>query len=263
MVRRKSIFRNSSYYYLCNKCLDRRLLFRENEDYLYFIYLLYYFNRPAAVELRHLNLDFSNRKTSHFRLKDSAPLPYVKIIGFCLLPDSFSLIVKQLASNGISNFMQKLGTGYSLHYNKKYERSGPIFCGSFKSIYLDKSVIDKALIFIHLLPSRLFTHSSLKNRYLKIKKYVWSSLPYYLGQRNWSPLLKYNKKSSPSSYAKILKEMIFKSKLNWKRSCLNKNLNHNIQEFILNINNLFNILMLEIFINGLYFLNQIQDIDLI
>ena len=263
MVRRKSIFRNSSYYYLCNSCLDRRLLFRENEDYLYFLYLLYYLNRPTAIELRHLNLDFSNKKTRHFRSRTPVQLPYVKIIGFCLLPNSFSLIVKQLASDGISNFMRKLGTGYSLHYNKKYLRSGPIFCGSFKSIYLDKNAIKKALLFIHLLPSRLFTHILLKNRYLKIKKYIWSSLPYYLGQRNWSPLLKYNKKSSPSSYTKTLKEMIFTSKLNWKYPCLSKKLDHNIQEFVLNINNFSNILMLEIFINGFYFLSQIQDINLI
>jgi len=118
MSKRKATFYSNSYYYLSNKSVDRKILFKEATDYLYFLYLLYYLNLSASLELRRLNLNFICKNNNHFKRLPSASSPSLKIVGFCLLPNSFSLIVKQLETNGISNFMQRLGTSYSLHYNK-------------------------------------------------------------------------------------------------------------------------------------------------
>lgn len=261
MSKRKATFYSNSYYYLSNKSIDRKMLFREARDYLYFLYLLYYLNHSSSIELRRLNLNFSSRNNNHFKRLYSASLPCLKIIGFCLLPNSFSLIVKQLGADGISNFMQRLGTSYSLHYNKRYSRSGPIFCGPFKSMYIDKTTVSQALLFIHLQPARLFIHLPTKKLYLQVRSYGWSSLPYYLGKMTWSPLLNKNKKTAPSFYAQPMKELIFKKKSN-RPICFKKVLDYNIQQFILNVNNFLNILLVEILINSFYFLGQIEDFTL-
>lgn len=35
--------------------------------------------------------------------------------------------------------MQRLGTGYTMYFNKKYERTGALFQGVFKAVYVDSN----------------------------------------------------------------------------------------------------------------------------
>ncbi len=226
MSKRKVIFRDNAYYYLFNKCLDRRVLFKDEEDYLYFVYLLYYLNQQNSIELRHLKLKLSDPKHCyHFKTLRVKSFYYLKIIGFCLLPNCFSLVVEQLTNRGVSDFMQKLGTSYSLHYNKKYMRSGPIFCGPFKSFYVERMFLEKILLLVHLLPLKLFRGLSSNKQCLKVKQYFWSSLPYYLGNNIWCPVLKHNKKLRQGFKSKTIRSAVFKKKnLNYLKltiACLN------------------------------------------
>ena len=67
--------------------------------------------------------------------KDEAKL--VSIISYCLLPNHFHLVLKQESENGISKFMQKLGTSYTVYFNNKHKRSGSLFQGKFKANMID------------------------------------------------------------------------------------------------------------------------------
>ncbi|MCX6737450.1 MAG: hypothetical protein NTX26_01780 [Candidatus Parcubacteria bacterium] len=188
MSKRKVIFRDNAYYYLFNKCLDRRVLFKDEEDYLYFIYLLYYLNQQNSIELRHLKLKLSDPKHCyHFKTLRVKSFYYLKIIGFCLLPNCFSL-------------------------NKKYMRSGPIFCGPFKSFYVERMFLEKILLLVHLLPLKLFRGLSSNKQCLKVKQYFWSSLPYYLGNNIWCPFLKHNKKLRQGFKSKTIRNAVLKKK---------------------------------------------------
>jgi len=57
----------------------------------------------------------------------------VSIIAYCLLPNHFHLVLRQESEDGISKFMQKLGTSYTMYFNQKYKRSGSLFQGKFKA----------------------------------------------------------------------------------------------------------------------------------
>ncbi len=63
----------------------------------------------------------------------------VEIVAYCLNPNHYHLIVKQISEKGIERFMQKIGTGYTNYFNKRYERSGALFQGKFKSIHIDSN----------------------------------------------------------------------------------------------------------------------------
>jgi putative transposase len=63
----------------------------------------------------------------------------VEINAYCLNQNHFHLIVKQLRSGGISEFMQKIGTGHTMYFNKKYNRSGSLFQGTFKSTHINSN----------------------------------------------------------------------------------------------------------------------------
>ena len=54
------------------------------------------------------------------------------------MPNHFHILITQMEEKGVSKFMQKLSTAYSMYYNKKYKRTGGLFEGKFKSEHLNK-----------------------------------------------------------------------------------------------------------------------------
>ena len=106
------------------------------------------------------------------------------------MPNHFHLLVREKIENGISLFMKKLLTGYSMYFNKKYERTGALFEGRFKAQHADNDEYLKYLFaYIHLNPVKLiepkWRETGIQNRpdaenYLK--QYTYSSYPEYIKQ---------------------------------------------------------------------------------
>ena len=105
------------------------------------------------------------------------------------MPNHFHLLVTQIEGGSISKFMQKLTTGYSMYYNKKYERTGSLFEGKFKSEHANIDNYLKYLFsYIHLniikLIQKDWKEVGIKNKneatdYLN--EYKYSSYLDYLG----------------------------------------------------------------------------------
>jgi putative transposase len=49
------------------------------------------------------------------------------------------LILEQVIDGGISEFMKRLGGGYTNYFNQKNERSGSLFQGVFKDVHIDSN----------------------------------------------------------------------------------------------------------------------------
>ena len=86
--------------------------------------------------------------------------------------------------------MQKLCTGYTMYFNTKYERTGALLSGTFKSKHVSDDRYLKHLVsYIHLNPAELFNpkwkigqenpHKIKKN----LEEYRYSSLPDFFGQK--------------------------------------------------------------------------------
>ncbi|SMN15137.1 hypothetical protein CRYPA_1187 [uncultured Candidatus Thioglobus sp.] len=130
---RKTVFVKEHYYHVFNRGVDKRVIFQTKED------LYYFFKRLIDLNINNIN---NNLKLKRSRMsgevsfeKDEAKL--VSIISYCLLPNHFHLVLKQESENGISKFMQKLGTSYTVYFNNKYKRSGSLFQGKFKASMID------------------------------------------------------------------------------------------------------------------------------
>jgi REP element-mobilizing transposase RayT len=63
----------------------------------------------------------------------------VNIVAYCLNPNHFHFILEQLVEGGISEFMKRLGGGYSWYFNNKHKRSGSLFQGTFKDVHVDSN----------------------------------------------------------------------------------------------------------------------------
>jgi len=58
--------------------------------------------------------------------------PLVKILSYKLKKDHFHLLLKEIIKGGISKLMKKIGDGYTVFFNLKYQEKGRIFQGSYK-----------------------------------------------------------------------------------------------------------------------------------
>ncbi len=126
-------FDTNEYYHIYNRGNNKRLVFLEPSDQTRFIESMVQFNTINPIGSIYAN---SFNKDSQFR---SSTPKLVEIICYCLNPNHFHLILLQLADRGLIKFMHKLGTGYTNYFNNKYEGSGSLFQGRYKSIHVDSN----------------------------------------------------------------------------------------------------------------------------
>ena len=130
---RKINFVEGECYHVFNRGVDRRSIFESQDD------LEYFFQRLIDLNIVVTDLKFNSkryRKTGKVVI-DKKYKNLVSIISYCLLPNHFHLVLKQESEDGISKFMQKLGTSYTMYFNQKYKRSGSLFQGKFKANIID------------------------------------------------------------------------------------------------------------------------------
>lgn len=146
MPYRTTPFVNDSFYHVYNRGVEKRQIFMEDKDYQRFLQTIYYyqFNGPKPR--------FSTHK--RFKIKDFDKNPkIVEIVCYCLMPNHFHLLLKQLKDNGIQEFLSKVTNSYTKYFNTKYKRVGPLLQGQFKAVSIET---DEQLVhlsrYIHLNP---------------------------------------------------------------------------------------------------------------
>lgn len=147
---RKISFAIDEYYHIYNRGNSKQVIFKNEEDYNRFLSLLYVINNEQKLNFT----DIKKSKKDLFSIEFSDKL--VSIGAYVLMPNHFHLLVREKTEGGISKFMQKLSTAYSMYFNKKYNRAGSLFEGKFKSEYVDNDKYLKYLFsYIHLNPVKL------------------------------------------------------------------------------------------------------------
>lgn len=116
----------------------------------------------------------------------------VNIHAYSLMPNHFHIVLRQKAEHGISIFMRKVGTAYSMYFNAKYEHSGALFQGRFKSSHVSNEAYFRWVYsYVHLNPLGLLYHDwekggiqDLNRARAQIMQYTFSSfLDYTSGRR--------------------------------------------------------------------------------
>lgn len=133
MTIRKTPFVNEEYYHIFNRGVDKRQIFGEHDDINRFFQSIQEFNTVDPIGSIFEN-SFRERP-----LGSSTSKLLVNFICYCINPNHFHFILKQIVDKGIERFMHRLGTGYTNYFNNKYERSGSLFQGRFKSIHVDSN----------------------------------------------------------------------------------------------------------------------------
>ena len=142
MSLRKTLFTLGEYYHIYNRGNWKQKIFLDKEDYNHFIQLLFLCNTNENINFRDIFITFDNI----YDFKRGNTL--VDIGAYCLIPNHFHLLIYEKSNSNISLYMKKLLTAYVMYFNKKYERTGSLFEGKFKSQHSDSDgywVISKVI----------------------------------------------------------------------------------------------------------------------
>ena len=211
MTLRKIPFAAGEVYHIYNRGHSKQIIFRGEDEYERFIKRLFLSNGKENFKICLTGNDVYNFNRGE-RLVD--------VGAYCLMPNHFHLLLTQPEGGGISKFMQKLSTGYSMYYNNKYERTGTLFEGKFKSEHAkDDRYLKYLFSYIHLNPVKLlepnWKEEGIKNKKQTlrfIEQYKFSSYQDYFDcDRKQKNILNPNAFPDYFSTKKLLKGEIF----NW------------------------------------------------
>jgi len=148
---RNLIFAPEEFYHIYNRGTEKRSIFNRHRDYERFIALLYLANGDRAIDTKR-----QGRTLSELLTQDRGER-LVDLCAYCLMPNHFHLIIRERQDGGISKFMQKLSTGYTMYFNKIYDRNGVLFQGKFKSTHIDNDrYLNYLIAYLHLNPIKIF-----------------------------------------------------------------------------------------------------------
>lgn len=210
MSTRKTSFTTGEFYHLYNRGNSKQKIFLDKKDYQRFIDLLYAINREEKF-------NFADSLKSISLYEKDSKNKLAAIGAYCLMPNHFHILITPIVENGVSKFMQKLSTAYVMYFNQKYNRTGTLFEGKFKSLHIGGDTYLKYLFsYIHLNPLKLvqkdWKETGVKNKkeaaqYLS--EYQYSSfLDYVETQRQQNKII--NKKPFPDYFPSkndVLKEI--------------------------------------------------------
>lgn len=205
MTIRKIPFVVGEYYHLYNRGVDKRTIFLDENDYKRFMLLLYLCNGHNSVRIRDLSRQ-GLPLAEMFEVDRGEQ--FVDIGAWCLMPNHFHILVRERIEGGISMFIEKLSTAYSMYFNRKNERSGSLFEGVFKSKHVDdESYFNWLFSYIHLNPVKLIDSewkekgiSNPKRAREFMENYKYSSYhDYFIGDRAENTTL--NKAEFPEYFA--------------------------------------------------------------
>lgn len=148
---------SESFYHIYARGTNKQRIFRDDKDYIKFLRLFE----------RYLSL-----KESKSAAGVSFPNFYnrLELVAFCLMPNHIHFLVYQRHGGAMSSFMRSLLTSYSMYFNKKYKRTGPLFESRYKASRISSDdYLAHITRYIHLNPRNW-------------QNYEYSSLPYYLQQ---------------------------------------------------------------------------------
>ena len=169
---------NDQIYHVFNRGINHQPTFLNKYDYKRGVLTTNYYrfsNLPIKLS-RLLTLSNEDRTRILDNLKKEND-KLVEILAFCLMPNHFHFLLRQIKDKGISKFMGNLQNSYTRYFNTKNERDGSLFLDQFKAVLIrtEEQLIHVSR-YIHLNPYTSYVVRDLDSLF----KYPWSSLPEYL-----------------------------------------------------------------------------------
>jgi putative transposase len=164
-----------------NRGNDKMDIFRDSDDYIFFLSRLQEALYPLAGSTDHGA--HGRPRYQGQRIRKALPPDSFSLIAYCLMPNHFHLLILQKSDLPISALMLKVLTSYSKYFNKKYDRVGSLFQDQYKTTHIGDNT--------QLLHTSAYIHNNPRTDGLTEipESYPYSSFQEYVGKNNGSPTL--------------------------------------------------------------------------
>jgi putative transposase len=153
----------NSYYHIFNRGVDKSAIFRDDFDYTYFSRLLNFYLTPYQNEAQGI---FSYRM---WRTSENDLSRVTQLVAYCLMPNHYHLIIRQVTADGLTRLMKRVIASYSRYYNNRYSRTGHLFEGSCQARnIIDDSDLISTSAYVHRNPKDI-TNDIINYRYSNLK----------------------------------------------------------------------------------------------
>jgi putative transposase len=177
MPYRKIAISTDEVYHLFNRGIGKMPIFTSKHEYLRFLELVEYYRFNGGMSYSHFNRLSNEDKTAYLKERNIDSNKQVIVYVYCLMPNHFHILLKQLIDNGITQMLSNVQNGYAKYFNLRHDRKGTLFESMFNIVRIES---DEQLLhvsrYIHLNPATSFV-----TRLNELKKYTWSSFSDYLG----------------------------------------------------------------------------------
>lgn len=212
---RKQILASNEIYHILNRGVNSMPIFDAKRDYQRFMNLIsYYRYENSSLSFSYFDKLESEQKDLFIENMEKTGKVLIDIYSYCLMPNHFHFLVRQLIDGGIQKAFSRIQNAYAKFYNIKNRRGGPLFQSRFSAIRIETDEIFLHVSrYIHLNPC-----TSFMVKVDDLAKYEWSSYPDYIepnssGFVNKSEILKMV--GSPEDYKKfVLDQAEYQRKLN-------------------------------------------------
>ncbi|MEK7554032.1 MAG: transposase [Patescibacteria group bacterium] len=186
MTKRSVPFTVGEWYHCYNRSIEGRIAFEDVKDYHRFLELIYLANDEFPLRREDMGIRKFEEVLDIHRGKR-----LVAIGAFCLMPNHFHLVLKEVVKGGITSFMRKIGTAYALYFNSRHERRGNLFLRPFQSLHVSADTrLQQLISYVHCNPVTLYepewkTRHVVDPQFLgeRIAEYPYSSLNAHTGAR--------------------------------------------------------------------------------
>src|SRR3989344_6847069 len=177
MPLRKTPLANGEYYHLYNRGVALQPTFLTKRGYERFLFCLKYYRfRNLPFKLSRLLQISKDERESIIKSLVKADDKSVELVAFCLMPNHFHILIRQLTEGGISQFMKQITDSYTRYFNTKLDRVGPLFQGAFKAVHIENNdQLIHVSRYIHLNPLVSYVV-----REEDFQKYPWLTLKNYI-----------------------------------------------------------------------------------
>lgn len=175
-MERKFSFVPGEHYHIFNRGVEKRPIFQDQRDWNRFQHLLYICNGTNPLVFKSIQGD---------PLDTDRGEKLATVFSYALMPNHFHLIAREDKEGGLSKYIGRLLTAYSMYFNTKYERSGALFCRPFRARHIDTdeyfrwvfSYVHSNPLSLANLPSRDESRNAAMAEHLK--NFAYSSYPDY------------------------------------------------------------------------------------
>ena len=138
MASREEPLVSGEYYHVFNRGVAKQNVFSSDSDYRQAILSLDYYqysNLPMKLS-RYKQLTLEGQREVKSKIED-LDSKLVQVVAFVLMPNHWHFLLKQIADEGVSQFIGQFCNSYTRYYNTRHSRVGHVFQGTFKSVHIE------------------------------------------------------------------------------------------------------------------------------